>query len=82
MTRYRTGRHNHRTIYVQQGHEPARTDPQVGTMDTPDLGVLVVQLLNEHEAHQATGPFDGPTAATRVWLDEPRTATTPSRETS
>lgn len=47
MTRYRTGRHNRRTIYVQVGDEPDRNvDYQVGTMDTPELGDLVVALLN------------------------------------
>jgi hypothetical protein len=43
---YRTGRKNHRTIYAQAGADPADTDEQVGTMDTPELGRLVVAALN------------------------------------
>ncbi len=47
MTHYRTGRDNHRTIYVQVGDKPHKgVDYQVGTMDTPELGDLVVALLN------------------------------------
>lgn len=46
MTTYRTGRHNERTIYIQGGLRPERTDVQVGTMDTPELGRLVVYALN------------------------------------
>lgn len=49
MTVYRTGWHNHRTIYVQTWDGPDLTDVQVGTMDTPELGVLVVELLNAHD---------------------------------
>lgn len=53
MTTYRTGRHNARTIYVQAGPEPERSDVQVGTMDTPDLGRDVVAALNAQEQFRA-----------------------------
>ena len=43
---YRTGRHEHRCIRVQLGPEPHDDDPLVGVMDTPELGRLVVELLN------------------------------------
>lgn len=46
MNPYRTGRKNHRTIYLQSGEQPSDTDEQVGTMDTPDLGRLTVAALN------------------------------------
>jgi hypothetical protein len=50
VTTYRTGRHNERTIYIQGGPEPERTDVQVGTMDTPELGRLVALALNTMNA--------------------------------
>lgn len=59
MTTYRTGRHNERTIYVQAGPEPERTDVQVGTMDTPELGRLVVHALNTMNA-LVRGPAEVP----------------------
>ena len=46
---YRTGRHEHRCIRVQLGPEPHDDDPLTGTMDTPELGRLVVELLNTPE---------------------------------
>lgn len=62
---YRTGRHEHRCIRVQLGAEPSDADPLVGTMDTPELGRLVVELLN--------GPARGTPAtgipAAVAWID-------------
>lgn len=50
MKLYRHGRKNHRTIYLQVGSSPDTVaDQQVGTMDTPELGRLVVDLLNDNE---------------------------------
>jgi len=46
MSRYRTGRRNSRTIYIQAGPEPSDADEQVGTMDTAFLGRAVVEALN------------------------------------
>lgn len=45
--RYRTGSKNRRVIYYQPGDQPEKTDPMVGAMDTPELGTLVVELLNQ-----------------------------------
>lgn len=45
--RYRTGTKNRRVIYLQQGDQPEKSDPMVGAMDTPELGTLVVELLNQ-----------------------------------
>jgi hypothetical protein len=54
MTRYRTGRRNHRTIYLQTGPEPDYdNDVQVGTMDTPELGEAVVEALNRPDPSEA-----------------------------
>lgn len=43
----RTGRHNGRTLYLQTGEQPDRDeDLQIGTVDTEELGALVVESVN------------------------------------
>lgn len=43
----RTGRENGRTIYIQRGDEPAKTDPMVATADTAPLAARLVEAFNQ-----------------------------------
>lgn len=51
--RYRTGRKPGRTVHAQCLREPHDDDLLVGTMETPYMADLVVELLNRHLAFQA-----------------------------
>jgi hypothetical protein len=44
--RWRTGRKNPRTIYLQQGAEPSDDDPFIGTLDTVELVRQAVSAVN------------------------------------
>lgn len=46
--RYRTGRKLGRTVYAQRLDEPRDDDLLVGTMETPYMADLVVELLNDY----------------------------------
>jgi hypothetical protein len=46
---YRVGRRLGRTIYRMAGDRPSDQDQLIGTMDTPELGALVVGALNAQE---------------------------------
>lgn len=56
-TVYRTGRHLGRTIY-RQVSRTLGTDELIGVMDTRELGELVVEALNDHEALVSQGKRD------------------------
>jgi hypothetical protein len=45
--KWRTGRKNPRTIYLQQGPTPSDSDPFIGTLDSADLVRLAVDAVNE-----------------------------------
>lgn len=44
--KWRTGRKNPRTIYIQRGDEPSNDDPFIGTLDTPELVRQAVDAVN------------------------------------
>lgn len=43
---WRTGRHNDHTIYVQEGAEPSRSDPFLGSLNFPEASALAVEAVN------------------------------------
>ena len=52
---YRTGRRNHRVIYLQVGSEPSDDDVMVGSFDTAQLARLFVDSVNR----RVSGDHDG-----------------------
>jgi hypothetical protein len=47
--RYRTGRHNRPFVYLQEGPEPADSDPLVCAVFEPYTAERVLALLNERQ---------------------------------
>lgn len=52
---WRTGRKVGRTIYRQNGVDPADGDTLIGLMDTPELAQLVVDAVNHSEGAVPAG---------------------------
>lgn len=48
--RYRTGRHNRLFVYLQEGPEPADSDPLVCAVWPPFAGAQIAALLNEQQS--------------------------------
>jgi len=48
MTKWRTGRHLGRTIYLQKGDEPSDDDKFLGIMDSTVMAQIVVDAINRY----------------------------------
>jgi hypothetical protein len=51
----RPGRHHADAIYLQQGDEPANSDPRVAICWNDDVAAAIINIINEH--YERTGEW-------------------------